>query len=41
MRQLVHLRLGRKLLEETGYDDDAELAEEKKFLKNYTVPLFN
>lgn len=29
----------RKLLEETRYDDDAELAEEKKFLKNYTVPL--
>lgn len=27
------------LLDETGYDDDAALAEEKKFLKNYTVPL--
>ena len=29
----------RKLLQETRYDDEAELAEEKKFLKNYTVPL--
>ena len=29
----------RKLLDETRYDDEAELAEEKKFLKNYTVPL--
>ena len=29
----------RKLLEETSYEDDAELAEEKHFLKNYTVPL--
>jgi len=28
----------RKLLKETGYDDDAEMAEEKQFLKNYTVP---
>ncbi len=28
----------RKLLKETGYDDDAEIAEEKQFLKNYTVP---
>ena len=29
----------RKLLAETSYDDEAELAEEKKFLKNYQVPL--
>jgi len=29
----------RKLLEQTRYDDDAELAEEKKFLKNYKIPL--
>ena len=29
----------RKLLEQTSYDDEAELAEEKAFLKNYTVPL--
>ena len=29
----------RKLLEQTRYDDDAELAEEKKFLKNYSIPL--
>ena len=29
----------RKLLEETSYEDDAELAEEKHFLKNYTIPL--
>ena len=28
----------RKLLEQTRYDDDAEIAEEKAFLKNYTVP---
>ena len=28
----------RKLLEETKYDDTACLAEEKTFLKNYTVP---
>jgi len=28
----------RKLLKETRYDDDAELAEEKAFLKNYTIP---
>ena len=28
----------RKLLKETKYDDDAELAEEKAFLKNYTIP---
>ena len=26
----------RKLLEQTRYDDNAEIAEEKKFLKNYT-----
>ena len=25
-------------MKETGYDDDAEMAEEKQFLKNYTVP---
>ena len=29
----------RELLKETKYDDEAEMAEEKKFLKNYTVPL--
>ena len=29
----------RKLLQETKYDDNAEIAEEKAFLKNYTVPL--
>ena len=29
----------RKLLEQTSYDDNAELAEEKHFLKNYTIPL--
>lgn len=29
----------RELLSQTKYDDEAELAEEKKFLKNYTVPL--
>ncbi len=29
----------RKLLQETSYDDNAEMAEEKKFLKNYNVPL--
>ena len=28
----------RELLKETSYDDEAELAEEKKFLKNYTIP---
>jgi len=28
----------KELLKETGYDDDACLAEEKKFLKNYTIP---
>tara|TARA_B100001057_G_scaffold499908_1_gene612458 strand:+ start:1023 stop:1766 length:744 start_codon:yes stop_codon:yes gene_type:complete len=28
----------RKLLEQTKYDDNAELAEEKQFLKNYTIP---
>ena len=27
-----------KLLEETEYDDEATMAEEKKFLKNYTIP---
>ena len=27
-----------KLLNETKYDDDAEFAEEKQFLKNYTIP---
>ena len=29
----------RELLKETRYDDEAEMAEEKQFLKNYTVPL--
>ena len=29
----------RKLLDQTSYDDEAEMAEEKKFLKNYSVPL--
>jgi len=28
----------RKLLKETSYDDKASLAEEKHFLKNYTIP---
>lgn len=28
----------RELLKQTSYDDDAEMAEEKKFLKDYTVP---
>ena len=28
----------RELLKETKYDDDAEVAEEKAFLKNYTIP---
>ena len=28
----------RELLKETRYDDNAEMAEEKKFLKNYTIP---
>ena len=28
----------RELLKETKYDDDAEMAEEKQFLKDYTVP---
>ena len=28
----------KELLEETKYDDDAEMAEEKQFLKNYTIP---
>ena len=29
----------RRLLNETKYDDEAEKAEEKSFLKNYSVPL--
>ena len=29
----------RSLLDSTDYDDEANLAEEKRFLKNYTVPL--
>lgn len=29
----------RRLLDQTGYKDDAEMAEEKHFLKNYTIPL--
>jgi glycosyltransferase involved in cell wall biosynthesis len=28
----------RELLKQTSYDDDAAIAEEKKFLKNYTIP---
>lgn len=28
----------RELLKETSYEDDAEMAEEKHFLKNYTIP---
>ena len=28
----------RELLKQTKYDDDAEMAEEKLFLKNYTIP---
>ena len=28
----------RELLLQTRYDDDAEVAEEKQFLKNYTIP---
>ena len=28
----------RRLLKETSYEDDAEVAEEKHFLKNYTIP---
>ena len=28
----------RRLLKDTKYDDNAELAEEKVFLKNYTIP---
>ena len=28
----------RELLRQTKYDDDAEIAEEKQFLKNYTIP---
>jgi len=29
----------KELLEQTKYDDDADFAEEKKFLKNYTIPM--
>lgn len=29
----------RKLLEQTRYDDDAEIAEEKAFLKNYNITI--
>ena len=29
----------RELLKNTQYDDNSEMAEEKHFLKNYTVPL--
>jgi len=29
----------RELLSQTSYDNEAEMAEEKKFLKDYTVPL--
>jgi hypothetical protein len=28
----------RELLQQTKYDDEAEMAEEKQFLKNYTIP---
>jgi len=28
----------KELLKQTRYDDDAELSEEKQFLKNYTIP---
>jgi glycosyltransferase involved in cell wall biosynthesis len=28
----------KELLAQTKYDDDAEMAEEKQFLKNYTIP---
>lgn len=28
----------KELLEQTRYNDDAEIAEEKEFLKNYTIP---
>ena len=28
----------RRLLKETSYEDEAEMAEEKHFLKNYTIP---
>ena len=28
----------KELLNITGYEDDAEMAEEKQFLKNYTIP---
>jgi len=28
----------RELLKQTSYDPDAEMAEEKQFLKNYTIP---
>ena len=28
----------RELLKQTSYEDDAEMAEEKVFLKNYTIP---
>ena len=28
----------RRLLDQTRYDDEAEMAEEKQFLKNYTIP---
>ena len=29
----------RELLQQTSYDDNAEIAEEKHFLKNYNIPL--
>ena len=38
MQQQVLLHLKRKLLEQTSYEDDADMGEEKKFLKNYTIP---
>ncbi len=42
-RAMYHATAGtfafkKRLLEDTKYDDEAELAEEKQFLKNYTIP---
>ena len=39
MQQLEHLHFIRQLLDKTSYDDNAEKAEEKHFLKNYTFPM--
>ena len=38
MVQLLHLLL-EELLNQTSYDENAALAEEKHFLKDYTIPL--